>query len=187
MISRRLRPEGREGTDDGRLHRLRLMVPAAGIGEVVRSAGGFLCDRARAGWDVRMLLTSPCDTRALRILGIAAHEVDADLVSVIRGLTDGGALAVCADVLARDPDSRDEVSRLVSRGLADVTVWGRPTLGNLAQGLEPVTFPMSAAARAFKAHALLATGGAADSAAAVEPHEALFRVRGLPHRRRNSL
>ncbi|MGB2922280.1 MAG: hypothetical protein WA944_26920 [Mycobacterium sp.] len=186
MASRPLRPEGREGADDGLLHRLRLVVPAAGIGEVVRSAGGFLCDRARAGWDVRMLLSSPCDTRALRILGITAHEVDADLVSVIRGLT-GGGLAVCADVLARDADSRDEVSRLVSRGLAEVTVWGRPTLGNLAQGLEPVTLPMSAAARAFKAHALLATGGAADSAAAVEPHEELFRVRGLPHRRRNSL
>ncbi|CAA0089701.1 Uncharacterised protein [Mycolicibacterium vanbaalenii] len=183
--SRRLDPRGEHGAGDDRLHRVRLLVPGAGVGEVVRSVGGFLCDRARAGWDVRVLLTAPCDTRALRILGIAAHELDADLLSVIEGLSRGGALALGADVLARDADSREQVSRLISRGRAEVTVWGRPTLGNLTQGLEPVAHPMSAAARAFKAHALRAIGGATDSGAAVEPHETLFRVRGS--RRRRSL
>ena len=50
-----------ECTGNDRLHRYRLIVLAGGVGEVVESAGGFLCDRARAGWDVSVILSGFLD------------------------------------------------------------------------------------------------------------------------------
>ena len=54
----------------------RLDVVAASAADVVSSIGGWLYDRARAGWDVHVLLAEHCDHRPLRILGMQAVELD---------------------------------------------------------------------------------------------------------------
>lgn len=187
MASRRLSPDNDvadgKGADDGRQHGYRLIVLAAGVCDVVESVGGFLCDRARAGWDVSMPLVGPCDARPLAILGIAAQGLDTDVASVIRGLPAGGALAVDADLLTHDAGVRDDVARVAIRGRAEVTVWGRPELGDSGHGLEPVVHPLSVAATAFKMHALLATGRRGVGADSVAPNEPLFRLIGRTSRR----
>lgn len=171
-----------ERAGDGRLHRYRLIVLAGGVGDVVESAGGFLCDRARAGWDVSVHLTGGVDARALAILGITAHEPDADPAAVLRRCPGGAVLAVDAGLLARDAAIRDDVSRMVVQGLTEVTVWGRPEVGEIGYRLEPSTHPLSAAARAFKGQALLATGLDAKDTGTVAPDEMLYRLRGRPAR-----
>ncbi|ETB36586.1 hypothetical protein O977_01065, partial [Mycobacterium avium subsp. paratuberculosis 10-5975] len=52
--------------------RYRLDVVAASTVDVVQSAGGWLYDRAMAGWEVTVLLPHGCNTRSLRILGVRA-------------------------------------------------------------------------------------------------------------------
>lgn len=163
---------------DGRLHRYRLVVLAAEVGDVVESVGGFLCDRARAGWDVNVLLTEACDARPLRILGITAQTPDSDLSSTIRALSHGGALAVGADLLARDASVREDVSRMATSGLTEVTVWGRPALSEIGGPLEPADHPLSTAAKAFKAQAVLAIGGDSQNRDGLAPTETLYRLRG---------
>ncbi|HEY9265172.1 MAG TPA: hypothetical protein VIQ11_11250 [Mycobacterium sp.] len=179
MASRRFSP-GDITAGDGRPHRYRLIVLAGGVADVVESAGGFLCDRARAGWEVSVHLTGGVDARPLAILGITTHEPDADFASVIGSSSRGAVLAVGAGLLARDAAIRDDVSRMVVHGLTEVTVWGRPGPGGIGRGLEPATHPLSAAARAFKAQALLAAGSDALDTGTVAADEMLFRLRGRP-------
>ena len=64
-----------------------------------------MCDKARAGWDVKVVLTDDHDTRPLRSLGVAL-DVDAELSDVVRRPSHGGALAVSAGVLARRANPR---------------------------------------------------------------------------------
>jgi hypothetical protein len=174
VASRRFSPDGDAAVGAERTYGYRLVAIASGIDDLVESAGGFLCDQARAGWDVTVLLGGHCDARALTILGIAAGELDADCGTVIRKLARGGALAVGADLLAADAHIREDVSRVARRGLTKVTVWGGAGSPDVARGLEPAEHPLSPAARAFKSHALLATG----SPGVVDPVETLFRLRG---------
>ena len=54
--------------------RYRLDVVAADVADVVRFAGGWLFDRAMAGWDVTVLVADHPDERPLRILGAADHS-----------------------------------------------------------------------------------------------------------------
>jgi len=182
-----------ECTGNDRLHRYRLLVLAGGVGEVVESAGGFLCDRARAGWDVSVILSGfldrpfarPWDPRPLSILGVAAQDLDTDVATVLRRLPLGGALAVGAELLARDAGVRDGVMRVATQGLSEVTVWrGSADTG---QGLEPAAHPLSTAARAFKAQALLAAGIDTGDTGIVAPTETLFRMRGQSFRRLHSV
>lgn len=50
--------------------RYQLCVVADDVGELVNSAGGWLCDRMMAGWDVSVALPQPHNLRPLHILGI---------------------------------------------------------------------------------------------------------------------
>ncbi len=50
--------------------RYRLFVATSDVGELVASAGGWMCDRIHAGWDVTVAVSEPRDLRPLRILGI---------------------------------------------------------------------------------------------------------------------
>lgn len=179
MASRRFSP-GDITPGDGRLHRHRLIVLTGGVVDLVESAGGFLCDRARAGWEVSVHLAGGVDARPLAILGITTHEPDADFASVIASCSRGAVLAVGAGLLARDAAIRDDVSRMVVHGLREVIVWGRSGPREIGRALEPATHPLSAAARAFKAQALLAAGSDALDTGAVAPDEVLFRLRGRP-------
>jgi hypothetical protein len=169
-------------------HRYRLVVIATGMGEVVEAAGGFLCDQARAGWDVSVAMlpgiatgsVEPCDPRPLSILGIAAREPVTDWTSAIRHLPPGAALAVDADLLARDAAVRDEIAEVAARGLTELTVWGRPPAAEIGRALEPMAHALSAAALAFKSRALLAAGV---DAGALAPTETLYRPRSQTFRR----
>ncbi len=70
---------------DGECLRYRLDVVATSAVDVVQSAGGWLYDRVMAGWEVTVLLPRGCDTRSLRILGVAVSDLQAGLDPTARG------------------------------------------------------------------------------------------------------
>lgn len=160
-------------------HHYRIVVVASAVGALVESAGGFLCDRVREGWDVAVALSAPADSRPLSILGVPLHEPVDDLASVIGGLTRGTTLAVGADLLSSDSGARQALARLAGQGLGTVTVWGRPSPAEIEQALEPAPHTLSAAARAFKASAMCAAELHGDAGAV----ESLHRLRGRSSRR----
>ena len=63
--------------------RYRVDVVAADVADVVKFAGGWLFDRAMAGWDVTVLLVDHPDERPLQILG--AHAPIVQLRAVRHG------------------------------------------------------------------------------------------------------
>jgi hypothetical protein len=160
-------------TSAARILRYQLNVVASTTEDVVKSAGGWLCDRARAGWDVNALVAEGGDVRPLTILGATALDLDKGFVSMVRSASRVGALAVSADVLAADPHVRDEVLRVLKQELTPITVWGRQWPPELGRQAESVQHRVSSAARAFKSHALVAAVGSAD---AVTATETLFQI-----------
>jgi hypothetical protein len=157
----------------GRILRYQLNVIASTTEDVVQSAGGWLCDRARAGWDVNVLVAGGGDPRPLAILGATALDLDEAFLSMVRSASRVGALAVSADLLAADARVREEILRALKRGLTEVIVWGKQWPAELGGQADPVQHRVSPAARAFKSHALVAADVSTDS---VTPTETLFRV-----------
>ena len=158
----------------GRLLRYQLNVVGSTAQDVVQSAGGWLCDRARAGWDVNVLVADGSDPRTLTILGAAAIDPEEGFLSMVRSASRGGALAVSTDLLGADARVRDEVVRVLKRGLTEVTVWGTQRWpAELGRQADSIQHRVSSAARAFKSHALAAADVSTD---AVAPTEALFRI-----------
>jgi hypothetical protein len=157
----------------GRILRYQLNVIASTTEDVLQSAGGWLCDRARAGWDVNVLVADGGDPRPLAILGATARDLDDAFLSMVTSASRVGALAVSADLLAADARVREEILRALKRGLTEVIVWGRQWPAELGRQAEPVQHRVSPAARAFKSHALVAAAVSTDS---VSPTETLFRV-----------
>ena len=133
-----------------------LDVTACDVADVVRSAGGWLFDRAMGGWNVTVVLTAGGDVRPLEILGLSTHveEPDDDSSAPRRAL----ALAASSGVVATDPKVRDGVLRALKRGLTEVTLWGDSWPAGVDSGSRPVEHVLSGAARAFKAQALAALG-----------------------------
>jgi hypothetical protein len=156
-----------------RIYRYQLIVVGSHIADVVLSAGGWLCDRARAGWDVNVLVADHPDPRPLAILGATTLDLDAEFASIMRKAARVGALAVSAELLATNARVRDDVLRLLKRGLTEVIVWGDEWPAELGRKVDPVQHQISCAARAFKAHAL---GVAAVSTGAITRTETLFRI-----------
>jgi len=153
--------------------RYQLNVVASTTEDAVQSAGGWLCDRARAGWDVNVLVADGGDPRPFAILGATAVDLDERFVSMMRSASRAGALAVSADLLATDARVREEFLRVLKRGLTEVVVWGKQWPAELGRQADAVPHRVSPAARAFKTQAL----AAADvSSASVTPTEILFRV-----------
>jgi hypothetical protein len=152
--------------------RYQLNVVATTTQDVLQSAGGWLCDRARAGWDVNVMVAGG-DPLPLTILGAAAIDVTEDYVSMVRSSARDGALAISAELLAADVALRDEVIRVLKRGVTDVIVWGERWPAELGAAPDAVAHRVSTAARAFKSHALAAADVAT---AAVTPTEQLFRI-----------
>lgn len=153
--------------------RYRLNVVAASTEDVLRSAGGWLCDRARAGWDVNVMAPDGGDPRALMILGAKVLDHSEGFLSTVRSSSRVGALAVSAELLGADADVRDEVLRVLKRGVTEVTVWGEQWPAEFGRQADSVEHRVSAAARAFKSHALVAADVSTD---AVRPTETLFRI-----------
>jgi len=168
-----IRPVDRPQTGGAAIHRYQLTVVAGSTADVVQSAGGWLCDRARAGWDVNVFVADSSDQLSLTILGATTLRLDDDFSSVMREISPGGALAVSADLLSTDSRVRSGVVNALKRGLADVTVWGKHWPAELGRQVDSVQHRVSSAARAFKLHALAAADVPPD---AVTPTETLFRI-----------
>ena len=157
----------------GRILRYQLDVIAATAEDVLQSAGGWLCDRARAGWDVNVLVAGGADPRPLAILGATALDLDEGVLAMVRSASRVGALAVSADLLAADVRVRAEILQVLKRGITEVIVWGKQWPAVLGGKADPAPHRVSPAARAFKSHALMAADISTDS---VSPTETLFRV-----------
>ncbi len=135
----------------------RLDVVAASAADVVSSIGGWLYDRARAGWDVHVLLAEHCDHRPLRILGMQAVELDPHILAASTDCTARG-LAVSAEMFVRDARIQREVLAALNRRMTEVTLWHDDWPLNVGHRTTTVQHVLSGAARAFKRHALQAAG-----------------------------
>jgi hypothetical protein len=166
-------PIDRSAAGAGGILRYQLNVVASTTEDVVQSAGGWLCDRARAGWDVNVLVAGGGNPQPLAILGATARDLDESFVSMVRNASRVGALAVSADLLAADVRVREEILRVLTRGLTEVVGWGKQRPAELGRQADPVQHRVSPAARAFKSHALVAADVSTDS---ITSTETLFRV-----------
>ena len=139
--------------------RYRLDVVAATVVDVVGFAGGWLFDRAMAGWDVTVLLTDLSgrpDCRPLQILGARVLDLDEALASVeIRPKPQ--ALAAAADLFGCDSRVRQGVLQALDHGVTEVTLWGESWPAELDESVSLVQHRLSMAARIFKGQALAAT------------------------------
>ncbi|MCV7235453.1 hypothetical protein H7J49_23605 [Mycobacterium branderi] len=145
----------------------RLDVVAFDVVDVVLSAGGWLFDRAMAGWKVSVLLPAPFDARPLQILGVRTRQWQADLVGA-------AGLAVGAEAFAADAGIRDAVLRALDHSLTEVTLWGDEWPRSVDRATTAVHHRLSAAARVFKRHAL-------DAARISEPVGPLETLRSDQH------
>lgn len=139
---------------DGPGNHYRLTILAASLSDVVGHAGGWLFDRAGAGWDVTVRVEACHDMRALAILG--ANPVVASAETVLREVPRDGVLAVSAKLLREDPGVRARVFELAKVRGVEVMAWGEEGHASPAELGSPVEHRLSVAARAFKAHALAA-------------------------------
>ncbi|UXA07410.1 hypothetical protein KXD96_04535 [Mycobacterium sp. SMC-2] len=142
--------------------RYRLDVIAVSAPDVVRSAGGWLYDRAMAGWQVTVLLPDGSDARSLRILGVQARDLEEYFAAAAAdpGST-SESLAVSAEAFTADARVRDRVLRSLDDRLTEVALWGQVPSGwplRVDRGVARAQYALSAAARRFKGHALAAAG-----------------------------
>ncbi|MFI5718843.1 hypothetical protein [Nocardia sp. NPDC051750] len=137
--------------------RYRLDIVGHSIADVVENAGGWLFDRALAGWDVAVLVAEPSDDRPLRILG-------AQMLDLGEVLDSGGsgrqphALAVAAAMAERDSRMSAGLHAALDDGGLQVVGWGEGWPVGPGYRVDPVWHRLSAAARVFKAQALAAAG-----------------------------
>lgn len=130
----------------------RLDVMAIDMDEAVASAGGFLCDRAMAGWDVRVFLAvTPESTRPLQILGTKAFPLDCKKPEVRRPAA-VLALSASAELFTTDARIREFVIAAL-QGDSEVTLWGKSPV-EIGSQLKPVQHRITPAALAFKKYAL---------------------------------
>jgi hypothetical protein len=158
------------------LPRYHVEVVASDVVDVVRWAGGWIFDRATAGWEVTVLVAGHCDVRPLRILGATAFDIESHFDSIDIG-SSAHTLAVGADVLARNARVRGDVLHALDRRLIEVTLWGDACPVELDPRVDPAQHLLSTAARVFKAHALAAAGCPEDSVSPVET----FRIGGAAY------
>lgn len=129
----------------------RLDVHGVDVDDVVKWAGGWLYDRAAAGWDVRVTLRDEGDRRPLRILGVGFRDDAEGPVP--------SALAASARALAANPVLYADLTAALRRGRVEVTLWGDDDrIATAARGALPAYHVLSSAAKVFKAQALAAAG-----------------------------
>ena len=146
-------PVGRRKTIAGAVCSYRIEVIAVGVPDLVRSAGGWLFDRASEGWAVTVVLLEPGDIRPLQILGLPNVCADVEVGStsdVVR------LLAASTDVLGNGARIRDDIANALDRVDAELTLWGDVLPVRLQRRAKTAQYRLSAAARAFKSQALLA-------------------------------
>ncbi len=137
--------------------RYRLDVVATDVADVVRFAGGWLFDRAMAGWDVTVLVADHPDERPLRILGVQIVDLEHALATVGHR-PPPQTLAAAADLFDCDSRVRQGVLQALDQGATEVTLWGQTWPAELDDTVGLVEHRLSAAAQAFKEQALAAAG-----------------------------
>jgi hypothetical protein len=147
--------------------RYRLDVVASSVVDVVRFAGGWLFDRAMAGWDVTVLIADRPDDRPLQVLGAQTLDLEYALTTV-GDRPAPQSLAAAADLFGCDSRVRQGLLLALDHGVTEVTLWGKTWPAELDESVGLVHHQLSAAAQVFKAHALAA---AAVPAAAIGPTE----------------
>jgi hypothetical protein len=135
--------------------RYRLDVVAADVADVVRCAGGWMYDRAMAGWDVTVLVAEGADERPLHVLGVAPADLESAL-ALWADRPHPQTIAVAADLFTSDERVRRGVLGALEQGLTEVTLWGEHWPAELDDSVGPVRHHLSSAARAFKKQALTA-------------------------------
>jgi hypothetical protein len=140
--------------------RYRLDVVASSVIDVVRFAGGWLFDRAMAGWDVTVLVADHPDDRPLHILG--ARTIDLENALASAGTRPRPqALAAAADLFGCDSRVRRGVLQALDHGVTEVTLWGETWPAELDDSVGLVQHRLSTAAQTFKAQALAAAASPA--------------------------
>lgn len=149
--------------------RYRLDVCSASVLDAVVFAGGWLYDRAMAGWDVTVLIGAGGeDVRPLEILGARVLALDPILDSW-SDRPHPQTVAIAADLYENDERVRRHVRNALDHRLTEVTLWGEHCPAELDRNVDTVRHDLSAAARAFKSQALAAAGDiAADLVGDVE-------------------
>jgi hypothetical protein len=135
--------------------RYRLDVVAASVADVVRFAGGWLFDRAMAGWDVSVLVADHPDDRPLQILGAQIVDLE-DALASMESRPRPQALAAAADLFGCDSRVRQGVLQALDHGVTEVTLWGETWPDELDDTVGLVQHRLSMAATIFKAQALAA-------------------------------
>lgn len=142
-----------------------LTVVATDVVDVVQYAGGWMCDRVRAGWRVNVLVPNGSDARPVRILGATALDLDIHLKSLASLAP--AAVAVGAHAFTERDQVRIAVTS-ATQGNTELTFWGDSGPLDLARRVEPVQYRLSACARAFKFQALLAARAGGDPPESME-------------------
>ncbi len=138
--------------------RYRLDVVAASVLDVVQFAGGWLFDRAMAGWDVTVLLmdlADHADARPLQILGARVLDLE-DALASVEFRPRPQALAAAADLFGCDSRVRQGVLQALDHGATEVTLWGETWPAELDDSVGLVQHRLSMAAQIFKSQALAA-------------------------------
>ena len=116
--------------------RYRLDVVAADVADVVKFAGGWLFDRAMAGWDVTVLLVDHPDERPLQILGAQIVDLEYALATVGHR-PPPQTLAAAADLFGCDSRVRQGVVQALDQGATEVTLVGRDVAGRAGRQRRP--------------------------------------------------
>ena len=136
---------------------LRLDVLAVNAADVVSSAGGWLFNRARAGWTVTVFLTEHHDACALQILGAHTSPL-ASLPHVAPSGTTPHVLAAASDVIGTDRRARAGVANALRFTGERIVMWGDPLPTDPQCRVKNYQHRLTDAAMAFKAHASRAAG-----------------------------
>lgn len=130
-------------------------IAAPDVASVVSGAGGLLFDRGRVGWKVRVVLGAVENVQPLRIL--ACIETPSSSLQRFYKEPRSSTLAIHGDLLTSNPAARDLVMKAIRRAGSEVIVFGEH-LPDLGEYVTEVSYPLGAAARAFKRQAQHAAG-----------------------------
>ena len=138
----------------------RIFVAAPCVLAAIQFVGGWVFDRVMAGWAVVVFVPGPVDAGPLRILGADVRSLDS-AVALVGVVPAPNVIAVSAELVAKDRAVKQIVCQALKDAHTELVVWGESLPLSVRGNFGPVEHRLSLAARAFKAHALLAAGAEA--------------------------
>lgn len=156
--------------------RYRFDIVGRSVLDVVTAAGGWLYDRATAGWDVTVMILDALedtDIRPLQILGARVLDLEWVLMQW-EHWPHPQTIAVCAEMFDGHARVRQGVIDALEHSSTEVTLWG-DVPAELHRNVDARQHRLTAAARAFKAQALRAAGVDPAGGPAGSAHIEIFR------------